>query len=246
MDAVSEADLYTLNDLDFLAALRRGGRFSAREISTIERHVRSAESYFIPRAKIIYLADLTVHRAAEEATHFIHAVRSGLGARPMRRSARDAFYVEALAEALGFFGSRVIDPKRTCLSFPDLRDLRSAAGSGSSKEERMAENRLRETARLALAHRAAEERHLSGKHFSPPAGLFLRFRRLASNVAHVLGYILGDKLHVALTAGRIEKALVRELFLDSLPPGRAEARYRALVQALEGVDHGVRAGCERF
>lgn len=243
-EGLDDFSLYTLDDLDFLEILRRDPRFGKAELAAIERQVREAESTFVPKANIIYLADLTVHRAAEEATHFIHAVRSGLAMG--RRGARDAFYVEALTEALGFFGSRVIDPGRTCLSFEDLAEVADAGDDGGAAEGRKSARRFRKIARLSLAHREAERRWLGGRRFLPPRGILARDRRVVSGVAHTLGYILGDKLHNALVQGCVGKALVRELFTDPLKPGAAERRYLALVERLEGVGHGVPLESQRF
>jgi len=236
---LDDFSLYTTSDLGFLGALRESGRFSAREVAEIERRVRASESAYIPKARIIYLADRTLHRAAEEATHFIHAVRSRMALE--RRDARDAFYVEALSEALGFFGSRIIDPKRTRISEEDLRGLARACGDGGTREERRASGELRRIAALSLAHRVAERRMLDGGRFAVPPGLLLGGQRVVSGTAHILGYALGDRLHAALSDGAVSKAEVRALFEDPLAHGAAEERYLWLVRRLARVERADRA-----
>src|SRR5205807_537677 len=68
-EALDGVQVYTAGDLSFLQTLSNRG-FSKKEIHTIERQILARESYYIPRARIAYLANLSVNHAAEEATHF--------------------------------------------------------------------------------------------------------------------------------------------------------------------------------
>ncbi len=233
--------VYTTGDLDFIDALERDPRFSARELAEIRRHVEECESYFIPKAKIIYLADLSLHCAAEEAAHFINTVCAGFeGA---RRGARDAFFYVAMREALGFFGSRIIDHRRYCMSEADCREFLAA-----NRRKRLdgRGRQLREVSRLVLRHREAERAFVQSGRRPRGRAVYRLPPALRSAVAHALGYIAGDKLHNALLHGKIAKKDVRALFYDPLPPGEAEARYLALIASLEDVDHEVPTESERF
>src|SRR5205807_435060 len=75
-EALDGVQVYTAGDLSFLQTLSNRG-FSKKEIHTIERQILARESYYIPRARIAYLANLSVNHAAEEATHFLRHVVSG-------------------------------------------------------------------------------------------------------------------------------------------------------------------------
>jgi hypothetical protein len=233
--------VYTTGDLDFLRTLERDPRFRPRDIAEIRRQIESSESYFIPRANIIYLADLSVHCAAEEAAHFINTVCAGFDG--ARRDPRDAFFYRAIKEALGFFGSRIIDHRRYCMSEADCREFLHA-----NRRKRLdgRARQLREVARIVLRQREAERRWVETRR-PPRAGSIYRLPpALGSAVVHTLGYIVGDKLHSALLSGKVQKKDVRALFYDPLAPGTAEARYLALVESLDGVDHDAPAESERF
>ncbi len=238
---LDDFSVYTTGDLDFLAKLGRDGRFSRAEISEIKRQVRAGESYFIPRVNIIYLADLTTWRAAEEASHFINSVCAGFEGK--RRDARDAFYYRAVREAIGFFGSRIIDHKRCCMSFDDFSEF---IASRRARHLDPFEGRIRAIGRLALRHRGAERAWLAGGKFSGEGAIHQKAPALVNGVAHALGYILGDKLYNALASGRVTKEYVRGLYHDPLRPGAAERRYLELVKKLEGVAHRAPAESERF
>ena len=61
-----QVSVYTAGDLSFLGSLPGRG-FSRLEIAQIEQQILSRESYYIPRARIAYLAGLSLNHAAEEA-----------------------------------------------------------------------------------------------------------------------------------------------------------------------------------
>jgi hypothetical protein len=240
-DGLDDFSIYTTGDLDFLDKLANDERFNAREIAEIKRQVRASESYFIPRANIIYLADLSTHRAAEEAAHFINTICGGFDG--AKRTAEDAFYYRAVKEALGFFGSRIIDHKRYCMSFQDFRDFLVANRGRRLDAEGDA---VREIGRLALKHREAEEGWLRTGRLVGVSHLCERPAPVANGLVHALGYILGDKLYNALVAGDVDKRFVRALFYDELPPESAKERYLALVKKLDAVEHRMPSEADRF
>ena len=202
--ALEEIAVYTAGDLSFLGTLRSRG-FSAREVGQIERQILSRESYYIPRAKIAYLANLSVNHAAEEATHFLRHVVSGAGDEP--RGIIDGFYARALEEAYAFCGSKIVNPRRKC---PDESQFARLLRSGAPFH--------REVARLVLQHKRFERGLVS------PRALRAVYRspgraagpELFNAVTHSLGYILGEQLYHALATGQLLKREVRELFLDPL------------------------------
>ncbi|MEK7705660.1 MAG: ChaN family lipoprotein, partial [Myxococcota bacterium] len=115
--ALDDVELATVVDLSFLARLKRRGDFSARDIRHIRHQILNSESYFIPRAKMVYLGNLSVNHASEEATHFLRFVASG---NDEPRLLVDAFYARCVEEALGFLGSKIINHKRKCAREVDL------------------------------------------------------------------------------------------------------------------------------
>ena len=110
-DAVEEVELTTVVDLSFLARLRRRGDFSTHDMRLIRDQILQSESYYIPRAKMVYLGNLSVNHVSEEATHFLRHVSSN-AIEP--KLLVDAFYARCVEEALGFLGSKIINHKRKC------------------------------------------------------------------------------------------------------------------------------------
>ena len=199
-EALDGVQVYTASDLSFLASLPDRG-FSKREIRTIERQILARESYYIPRARIAFLANLSVNHAAEEATHFLRHVVSG--ASDEERGLVDSFYARALEEAYAFCGSKIVNPRRKCPHAPELEKLLR----GPDRFQRL-------VARMSLAHLRLERGQ------RPRTALRTLYREAGADlfnaVTHTLGYMMGERLYYALARGRILKSEVRQLFLDPL------------------------------
>lgn len=202
--ARDEVEIFTCGDLSFLKRLDERGGFSKPEIGAIKQQILASESYYIAKAKVVYLANLSINHAAEEASHFIKSVSSG----PEEpRELVDAFYANVLHEALGFFGSKCINHKRKCSHEKEFKGTLAYL----EREGVPACRRLEyETMQLALEYKRLEQKNrpLSrGEIFRSRMDLFL-------SLTHALGYMLGDKLFYGLVGRVVTKARVRELFLD--------------------------------
>ena len=111
--ALEEVEVATAADGDVLARIQQRGRFTQGELAQLRRHILSRESCYIPRARMAYLASLSLNHAAEEAAHFVRHCTVGDAMEAPRR-ASDAFYARCMEEALGFFGSKLVNPRRGC------------------------------------------------------------------------------------------------------------------------------------
>jgi hypothetical protein len=200
-DALDEVEVFTPGDLSFVASMRLRRQFSAPEIQALRRQVLARESYYVPRARAVYLATLSVNHAAEEAAHFVRHVCAG-DAMGTHRGLIDSFYARALEEAMGFFGSAIVNPRRACPREDDFRRM--------LREEDPA---MRLLAIMVLAHKRLER----GRRSSAVRRLYARTDpHLFDAVTHSLGYMLGDDLHRAMVRGRLPKREIRELFRDPL------------------------------
>ena len=200
-EALEQVAVYTAGDLSFLRTLPGRG-FHPKEIRQIERQILSRESYFIPRAHLAYLANLSVNHAAEEATHFLRHVVSGAGTDP--RPLIDGFYARALEEAFAFCGSKIVNPRRKCAHQPEWERLSQRAPDAFT----------RDVARTVLRHlriERGEQRPGALRTITGSSG-----PELFNAVTHALGYMLGERLYWGLHDGVLQKREVRELFLDPL------------------------------
>jgi uncharacterized iron-regulated protein len=213
-DELDDVELTSVIDLSFLSRLRRRGDFSTDDLQKIHTQILRSESYFIPRARMVYLGNLSVNHAAEEATHFLRYCCSHSDD---PKYLVDAFYARVLEEALGFLGAKVINHKRKC---PQIRELERL------KNDRWASGEERALARLVLRHVRMEE----GKTVRGISAVYSCGADLFNAVTHVIGYRLGERLYYALVQGLIDKRTVRTLFFDRFDDeGEALATYLQLI-----------------
>ncbi len=223
-DDLDDFELFTLKDLDFLDYLAE--RFTKRELGFLKRQVESGESFFIPRGNILYLGDLSVSNAAEEAAHFLHWKCSG--AKPRQTDKHFDFYQRALAEALGFFGSKVVNPKRDCWREADCLAflVRHPSKEVATPEEKF----QRIACELVVQHKANERRKLDGGRWSKLSKIYEQPDDMHLRVTHMLGHMLGERLYDGLVTGDVPKEYIKALFHERHEEGKtAFERYMDLV-----------------
>lgn len=221
-----EVEVFTCGDSSFLRRLAEDPNFPRRELRRIKKQILASESYCIPEKKMVYLANLSLNHAAEEASHYLKALCSGL---EFPRDPVDAFYANVMNEAVGFFGSKIINHKRKCFHEAEYHGLvtflRNRPGlKGREKELEMA--------LLILDHKKLEKRGSSirAKRF------FITHPDLFFGVTHGLGYILGDKLTYALLEGKVSKEEIRALYFDPMKgEGEPFQLYMKSLKKVRGV-----------
>ncbi|MBT3182212.1 MAG: hypothetical protein HN337_06880 [Deltaproteobacteria bacterium] len=224
--AREEVEIFTSGDLSFLKRLHDKGVFSPQEIDTIKKQILASESYYISKAKIVYLANLSINHAAEEASHFIKNICSG-SEEP--REMIDAFYANTLHEALGFFGSKIINNRRKCYHARDFKNLLAYFTTIRIPQERLVEY---ETAHLVTEYLKLERR---GEALDSPE-VFRSRMDLFLSITHALGYMLGDRLYYGLISQVIKKSDIRDLFQSPwLDDGEPIEVYLGLHEKLKNV-----------
>lgn len=221
-----DVQVFTCGDLSFLKRLRETKSFTKKEIREIKRQILHSESYTIPKNKFVYLANVSVNHAAEEASHIIRYFCAGLE-RP--RPMQDAFYANILHEALGFFGSKIINPKRKCLRPVDCRKLIDYLKTSQNVAERRLEY---EVGKLFLEHEAKikkKEIFHANKITSLSVDLFL-------GITHAIGYFLGEKMFYGLLQDKLSKDAIRQLYCNPMEEeGDAVRHYFEMVLKLKDV-----------
>ncbi|MCP4678218.1 MAG: ChaN family lipoprotein [Deltaproteobacteria bacterium] len=221
--AAREVRVLMPGDLDLMDALEEGG-LSEMEIEQVLASVEAEESACIPSMGAIYLATLSVNHAAEESAHFLKYSIAG-GRAP--EDLKDRFYFTILNEAAGFFGSKVINPKRKTDHQGKLRQI--VAQARKRKGKKSAEERAAE---FVLEHRSWERGNVPGR----VSAKALASPAVFNAAAHMLGYMLGDRLYYGLTSGVIVKKVIRDLFVAPLDgPDEALARYLELAEKVRDV-----------
>jgi uncharacterized iron-regulated protein len=220
-------DVYTCGDLSFLKTLKRRKIFTKKELDFIRGQVVHSESYFMPRSRMVYIANVSIHHAAEEATHYLKYLFSG---EEFPRSRQDAFYANALHEAIGFFGSKLVNAKRKCPRLGDfVKDAAFLMAAPAATHDRQI--RL-ETADLFIQHAQG----LKKFQLIHPNKVKEMSSRLFLSVTHAVGYDLGDHLYYGFMAGAVPKEIIKDLFMERFEDeGEPGKMYIALQRLLKSI-----------
>ncbi len=194
--------VYTCGDLSFMEELTKSKKLSNQDKAFVKHQVERNDSFVLPEQHIVYIANVSLHHAAEEATHYLKILITGP---EHERTPLDAFYANVLHEMIGFFGSKLINPKRKCQKRSDFRKemqylKKTEQILWRSVDYATAEAFL-EQDRLVLKKKLLPENFIN----SLTSELFL-------SLTHAIGYDLGDKLYYAFVEGRYSVQDVRSLF----------------------------------
>jgi hypothetical protein len=242
----------TAGDLDLIDVLEKYSKSLERPNIPVRSLIRSEiienRSCFLPERSVLYLNDLSENRAAEKAAQIVAAK---MDPNPLgwvygdSRDPKDVFYRLALWEAVGFFGSKIINHKRKCHQYRDFEKLlertRRKRLTGTLRDQR-------DVAAQLLAHRAYESRRLkNSKASSAPRKLYRLPPRQFFLAAGHLGQILAQRLFAAMTHERISIETIRGLFSPLGDKGRAgEQRYWDLTEALKSEQMDEESKEDRF
>lgn len=221
---VHEFEVFTCGDLSFLSRLRDTKFFTPAEMKEIKRQILDSESYIIEKAKFVYLADVSVNHAAEEAGRALRLLCYG---EEEARPTVEAFYSNILHYALGFFSSKVINHRRKCLTPNECKKMVEYLELSNLVVDRILDYNV---GKLFINH---EKKAIEGRVFSKskiePLSVDLYVR-----LSKAIGHYLGDQLFYGLMRNRIGKGELRSLFCE---------RYEnpaALFMHLHTRVHGVR------
>jgi hypothetical protein len=228
-DGLEDFVVHSPADLDFLYHLRANKHLSARDVEAIAAHIKANESCYVEKGNIIYIANLSINHAAEEATHFINRVCAG--PRKPEMTQTEDFYFRIMAEALAFFGSKVINHKRPCYTYDDFKYVRRKY---ATKElDRIRD--LKAIGKYVALHRRRERAFLStGEPWRLRGAIYDLPLPVHLGVTHALGYMLGERLFRGMLRGHIGKTDMRDLFFaDFSSVDRSFTTYLDLISPLK-------------
>ena len=237
MEAMERLTVYSSRNLDFTEMIEGTPQLRG-QMRRIKDKIRRGEGFLLEYADggtgsyVIYLPNSSINQAAEEATHFMHAVLRG----PLERLpiGHDWFYANVLTEALGFFGSKMINEKRKAPTESSLRLFLGKAKKGMDTPNQAETVKI---ARLILQHLHLEKRTGRETDFRRKfAEVFADRTALPQMFSTQLGYMLGNRLYYAVKKGLIPLKDIRALFYENFShPGLAFAAYARFVQQLKRI-----------
>ena len=211
-EGLDQFTVHTGRDLDLIGRLQKQHKLDEFEMGLVKSQLEREESCYLPRVQVIVLGNLSIRHASEEATHhmnFVMCKDKGRVENPI-----DWFYENALREAIGYLGTKIIDHKRTCL---DVKELESLAARFRGRRLDPLMGATRQSVRDSLRHIYAEIDWLEGRGKRPTfRALAYRDPDVIAGTTHALGYRLGDNIYRNLVNGKLRRIQLKELFGTSL------------------------------
>ncbi len=179
--SLSHLSVFTAEDRSFWKQIQ--DHFPDNEIKLLELMVEEERPFFLPQLGIAYLSRMSVNHAAALAMHYIHSQCCQL--KEWRFDLPEDFQRLIWLEALSYFGSKLINPKRKTETLLDLRKMLSSKNPRDGGKEPL---------KLALAQKMMELSFLTqrdGRRFQ----YVPRKKSSYLTAATLLGGIMGEKIY---------------------------------------------------
>jgi len=229
-------EVYSDVDLREFRQLLKASGFDKREVEEVNYHVRRNGSCFLPRLNAIYIGQFNLVHGGEEAAHFVNMALKGElyehGARSYPRP--DLFYVAVMEEALGFFGSKLIDPRRNHFFETEFYRYYKKSPEVIERETGYKHAQFCQIIDFILLHKRFERGYET--YPEVPKALLEGIHGVEhfNVLTHEIGYFLGQQLYDGYHGGRIRRDEIQALFRRRFHPGGdALSVYLDLVAQLD-------------
>ncbi len=207
---------------------------AAKQQRSAERHILLGKCFYLPIIGVGYLGRASVNQAAEVAGQFIHAKLCGRKVQfgEMPKDFERMIWVKAV----GYFLSKLLNPKRQAQTLTDLRtELESTSRQGES----------RQTLALALDQRMTEiiwvqQGRRRTKKILP------RHESRFEQASRILGDMMGERLFLAYQSNRVKRSRLMSWLKQPIEQKEFDSFYADLVSELEPVSHRMRSKKERL
>ncbi len=214
---LDQFSILTAADVKIIKEIRDYCRASHQRDVPIEEIIRSEIIYnraaYFPEPSILYLSDLSENRAAEKAAQLLAAKLSpGEWLYRPKDDRREVFYRLVLWEAIGFMGSKIVNPKRKCDQYKDFEHF-LIYSERKKLSARLSDRRAVSAA--ILAHYLYEGQRMKREEKAKvPRRVYSLPPRRFFAVASSIGQILAHRLYSEMVADRVSLKEIRALFLS--------------------------------
>jgi hypothetical protein len=205
------------------------GQVPAGDLKWFRSLVANAVSFYIPGSGVGFLAQSSVNHAAQLAMAIVFASVSKMKLYPAKMP--EDFLKLIWLEAVLYFGSKIVNPKRKTDTLVDMKARLAAAMPGDQGLEAL---------RLALQQKMSELVSIShgkrqgGKAGERPREVFAPRKQVSyREAARLLGGMLGEKLFNAYDKKMISRFTLKEFLKKSIENENFRDVYYELVEVIE-------------
>ncbi|HET9480328.1 MAG TPA: ChaN family lipoprotein, partial [Candidatus Polarisedimenticolia bacterium] len=230
-------EVYSRLDASTLRGILAGNGFSREQIAQIRRQIARKGSCYIPRINSVFIGQFSLVHGGEEAAHFVNlALRGEVFNEDEKSLPRpDLFYSSVLEEALGFFGSKLIDPSRNHFFETKLYQFHRKDREFIEANTEYTFEQFSRIIRFILLHKRFEKSYRRSDEVPGPLleGIRTRDHRMFSVLTHELGYYLGQQIYDGFKEGILDRTDIADLFRRRFDePASALSAYLDLVERL--------------
>lgn len=230
--SLSHLSVFTAEDRSLWKQIQE--KFSDNEIKILELMIEEERPFFLPQIGVAYLSRMSVNHAAALAMHYIHSQCCHLKAWHLEMP-RD-FSRLIWLEALSYFGSKLINPKRKTETLLDLRKMLASKNPRDGGKEPL---------KLALAQKMSELSYLTqrdGQRFQ----FIPRKKSSYLTAATLLGGMMGEKIYTGfrqkvLDLKTLQSFLYRDWTLESFIPS-----YYEIIELVESLPLSFKSKSEKL
>jgi hypothetical protein len=211
-------EVYSALEIEDLREVLRTAEFADDEMQEVLDHVGRNGSCYVPRINAVFIGTFNMAHAGEEAAHFVnHALKGEIDGRPPRAMAQhDVFYTSVMEEALGFFGSKLVDPSRNHFFETEFYQYYRKDPAEIEAHTPYTHEEFNAIIGFILTHKKFEREYRN--YDAVPEEILAGIRsepRRANILVHELGYFLGQQLHDGYRDGIVDRREILELFRTS-------------------------------
>ena len=238
-------EVYSALEVEDLREVLRVAEFADDEMQEVLDHVGRNGSCYVPRINAVFIGTFNMAHAGEEAAHFVNqALKGEIDGRPPTAMAQhDLFYTSVMEEALGFFGSKLVDPSRNHFFETEFYQYYRKDPAEIEAHTPYTHEEFNAIIGFVLTHKRFEKEY--GSYDAVPEEILAGIRsepRRANILVHELGYFLGQEIHDGYRDGLLDRREILALFRTSFRrSGSALRAYLDLTKKLRsGEDGGLR------
>ncbi|MEK2688823.1 ChaN family lipoprotein [Bdellovibrio sp. GT3] len=219
--SLSGLSVYTAHDDSFWSQVRE--HYDAKKQLWIQRLIEDENSFYLPEISAAYLARGTVNHAATLAMHYVHAQVSE--AKTLFSEVPQDFLRLIWMEAVAYFGSKMINPKRKTDTIADIK---------ASLVHKESSEIGKEALQLALAQKMHELMVITGV---PGHRLQARPRRKLSYMvaATLLGGMMGERLFNGYQKKLLKVSALASFLQKPMDNKNFEAAYYGILEVVESL-----------
>lgn len=220
------------NDKSGWSQLQKG--LAERDFSVIEAWVEAGKSFFIAESAVGYLGSNSVNSAAQLAMAIVFANLSQQKKTPVHFP--QDFLRLIWLEAIQYFGSKLINPKRKTDTLADIK---------AALQARNPQDQGKEALRLALSQKMLELLYLSGGKKTREL-LRPRKNKAYPEAARILGGILGEKLYHAYRRKLLSRNSLISLIKKPIDSVEFSQAYWEIIELIENFPEPFQSKTEKI